>query len=68
MKSNYTFLSLAEEILSESKMPMTINDIWDSAVKKGLDKKLGSEGKTPSATLGARLYKNIQKTEGKKNL
>lgn len=66
MKQSYTFLSLAEEILSESEMPMTINDIWDSAVKKGLDKKLGSEGKTPSATLGARLYKNIQKTADKK--
>lgn len=66
MKQSYTFLSLAEEILSESEMPMTINDIWNSAVKKGLDKKLGSEGKTPSATLGARLYKNIQKTADKK--
>lgn len=65
MKQNYTFLSLAEEILSESEMPMTINDIWDSAVKKGLDKKLGSNGQTPVATLGARLYKNVKKSEDK---
>lgn len=66
MKQSYTFLSLAEEILSESEMPMTINDIWDSAVKKWLDRKLGSEGKTPVDTLRARLYTNVQESEDKK--
>ncbi len=66
MKSKYTFLSLAEEILAESDMPMTIRDIWNSAVLKCLDKKVGSEGKTPVDTLGACLYDNIHKTEDKK--
>lgn len=51
-----TFHGLAEVILKESDIPLTSNEIWEIAIKKGLDKNLGTKGKTPSATLGARLH------------
>lgn len=55
-----TFLELAELILNEEKKPLTSTEIWNIAVKKGYDKKLNSEGKTPWATLGAQIYVNAK--------
>lgn len=55
-----TFLELAELIIKEENKPLTSNEIWNIAVSKGYDKKLNSEGKTPSATLGALLYVNVK--------
>jgi len=51
-----TFLQLAELVLKEEVKPLTANEIWAIAVKKGYEKKLNSEGKTPWATLGALIY------------
>src|SRR5688572_29984455 len=51
-----TYHDLAESILRESDQPLAANEIWDLAVKKGLDNKLDGKGKTPWATLAARLY------------
>ncbi|NHK29704.1 MAG: hypothetical protein FK730_00030 [Asgard group archaeon] len=51
-----TFHELSEIILKESDKPLTANEIWEIAVDKKLDSKLDSKGKTPWATLGARLY------------
>lgn len=51
-----TFHELAELVLRDSDIPLTISEIWKIAVNKGLDAKLNSKGKTPSATLGARLH------------
>jgi len=51
-----TFLELAALILKEEAKPLTANDIWSTAVKKGYDKQLNSQGKTPGATLGALIY------------
>ena len=51
-----TFNELAEEILKLVDKPLTANEIWKLAVDQGLDEKLNSSGKTPWATLGARLY------------
>jgi hypothetical protein len=51
-----TFHGLAEEILKQVDKPLTANEIWKLAMDKGLDEKLNSSGKTPWATLGARLY------------
>lgn len=39
---------------------MTADDIWKKAIETGLDKKLGTTGKTPSATIAARLYVDIR--------
>lgn len=55
-----TFLELAELIIKEENKPLTANEIWNIAVKKECDKKLNSQGKTPSATLGALLYVNVK--------
>lgn len=35
-------------------------EIWESGVKMGLDKKLGSIGTTPWNTIAAMLYTNIK--------
>lgn len=51
-----TFHELAEEILKKVDKPLTANEIQKLAVDQGLDEKLNSSGKTPWATLGARLY------------
>lgn len=55
-----TFLELAEKILTEEKRPLTANEIWTLAVEKGYEKQLGSEGKTPWATLSAQMYVNAK--------
>lgn len=53
-----TFLELAERVLREEKKPLTAIEIWNIGTKKGYDKELNSEGKTPWATLGAQIYVN----------
>ena len=55
-----TFLELAEKVLTEEKKPMTANEIWTVGLEKKYDKLLNSEGKTPSATLGALIYVNAK--------
>ena len=60
MKSKYTFLDLCKEVLTQSNKPMTPNEIWDFAKQIGLDEKIGSTGKTPSASISARLYVDIR--------
>jgi len=55
-----TFLELAELVIKEENKPLTSNEIWNIAVKKEYDKQLNSQGKTPSATLGALLYVNVK--------
>lgn len=51
-----TFHELAEYILNQNDKPLTANEIWQLAVDQGLNEQLNSTGKTPWATLGARLY------------
>ena len=51
----YTFLNLAEEVLLAENKALSAQEIWDRAVVHGFDKKLGSQGQTPWATLNARL-------------
>ncbi|MTI31692.1 HTH domain-containing protein, partial [Xanthovirga aplysinae] len=51
-----TFLELAKEILNKEENPLSANEIWRKASEEGLVEELGSNGKTPSATLAAHLY------------
>lgn len=51
-----TYHGLAEKILQQHDKPLTANEIWKLAVDQGLNVKLNSSGKTPWATLGARMY------------
>ena len=55
-----TFTELAEKVLKEEKRPLTSNEIWTLATEKGYEKQLDSEGKTPWASLGARLYVSVK--------
>lgn len=68
-----TFHGLAEHILKQVDKPLTANEIWKLAVEQGLAEELNSTGKTPWATLGARLYvisrdnpESVFKTVGKR--
>ena len=56
----FTFLELARKILSEEKRPLTSDEIWQVAAAKHYDKLLSTKGKTPWATLGARLYVEVR--------
>lgn len=51
-----TFHGLAEKVLKQADKPLTANEIWTLAEQQDLTAKLNSRGKTPSATLAARLY------------
>ncbi|MBP9003951.1 MAG: hypothetical protein KBH78_10050 [Candidatus Hydrogenedentes bacterium] len=55
-----TFLELAEQILREEKRPLTPEEIWRIAQEKGYADQVGSRGKTPWATIEARLYVDIR--------
>lgn len=59
-----TFLQLAQKVLSENIRPMSSEEIWKYAEEKNYITDLFSLGKTPGATLGARLYVSIKEGEG----
>jgi hypothetical protein len=52
-KANRNFLTAAIEILSSTERPLTAREITAEALKRGL---LLTAGKTPEATMSARLY------------
>lgn len=54
------FLELAEQTIRKLNQPLTANEVWEKAVELGIDRELNSKGKTPWATLGARLYVDIR--------
>lgn len=55
-----SFLQLAQQVIKDTKHPLTANEIWEIAQEKGHDKELNTKGKTPWATLGARLYIDVR--------
>ncbi len=63
MEIQYTFIDLINDVFNTTKSPMSSEEIWEKAVELSLDKKLGSTGKTPWATIGARLYTNIKEQQ-----
>ncbi len=65
MTSDYTFMDMAFEALEGQRIPLTIDQLWDLAVNKGLVAKLAPNGKTPSQTLGARLYVDVKRPDSK---
>lgn len=62
-RKKYTYLNLAEEVLTASKQPLTIAQIWKNAEILDLIDKLGSVGRTPINTLQARLYLDVRDNE-----
>lgn len=59
MRRQYQFLDLIEDVLRIEKRDMTLTEIWECAVKSGLNKKLGSAGKTPVNTMNSCIRRNI---------
>ncbi|KJR43817.1 protein of unknown function DUF511 [Candidatus Magnetoovum chiemensis] len=55
-----TFIELAYKIIEEERLPLTPDEIWKSAEQKGYTNQLNSKGKTPWATLGAKLYTEVK--------
>ena len=51
-----TFLQLAERVLNEVERPLSVEEIWQTAIDSRLVEQLNSNGKTPMATLGAQLH------------
>lgn len=56
----YTFLNLAEEVLLKIGKPMTPQEIWDTAVAQAIDKKVGTQGQTPWASVHSRLIVDVR--------
>lgn len=61
MNNKYTFLDAAEEVLNILGRPESPNFLWGEIKKLGLDKKIGSNGKTPWATLNSQLLTDVNK-------
>ncbi|MBN1445058.1 MAG: winged helix-turn-helix domain-containing protein, partial [Candidatus Omnitrophica bacterium] len=53
-----SFVNVAYKVLKEKKNPLTAKEITEIGLSKGLIK---TEGKTPEATVGARIYVDIKK-------
>lgn len=60
----YSFLDLAREVLHEAARPLSPSEIWLEGENYGLSEKVGSKGKTPAQTIGARLYVDIKNNKG----
>ena len=56
----YSFLSLAKDVLEIENIPLSVDEMWETAKKLGLLEKLSSSGKTPIRTLSARIYVDIK--------
>ncbi len=54
------FYDLAKQVIQQANQPLSSNEIWEKAVELDLDKQLNTKGKTPWATLGARLYLDVR--------
>lgn len=61
--AKYTFLDLAHEVLNTQQAPLSVDEIWETAEKSGLTEKLAAKGRTPKATLGARIYVDVKRPD-----
>ena len=61
-----TYQQLIYEVLKKAHFSLSVKEIWDNACKMGLDKQLQSIGKTPIATIEARMYVNIKTNQNSK--
>lgn len=55
-----TFYELAKLVLMEERRPLSVEEIWNLAVQKGYDQKIGTKGKTPWASIGALIYVDMR--------
>ncbi|MBN1395958.1 MAG: hypothetical protein JW959_13130 [Pirellulales bacterium] len=57
---SYSFLELAHDVLIQSSIPLTHQEIWQAGEDGGLVGKINTAGKTPWRSLGARLYVDVR--------
>ncbi len=57
---SYTYLDLAYDVLKKAAHPLIYQEIWRVGTEQGLAAKLGTTGKTPWQSLGARLYVEVR--------
>ena len=55
-----TFLELARKVLKEEEIPLTVEEIWETAQKKRYDTLVATKGKTPWRTIGAQIYVDMR--------
>lgn len=60
MATKYTILDYAVDVLQEEKSPLLYQEIWQAGIGKPFAAKLNLKGKTPWATLGARLFVDVR--------
>lgn len=60
MASKYTVLDYAVDVLLQEKAPLLYQEIWQAGINKPFAAKLNLKGKTPWATLGARLFVDVR--------
>jgi uncharacterized protein len=58
--TKYTILDFAFDVLQEAKYPLLYQEIWEAGKDKAYTTKLNLKGKTPWATLGARLFVDVR--------
>jgi hypothetical protein len=51
---------MAKDVLLSATQPLSSREVWSRGVESGLVSKLQSVGKTPEATLGARMYSDTK--------
>ncbi len=55
-----TFGELAVKILKESNQPLTVEEMWEYAVANQYEVLVGTKGKTPWRTMGAKIYVDLK--------
>lgn len=55
-----TFVELTKKTLEKAEKPLSPNEIWDYAKEFGIADQFHTEGKTPWASIGARIYTDIR--------
>lgn len=56
LNKKVNFIELAKKVIKEAGKPLSAREVWSQVKAQGLEGKLKSDGKTPAATMGARLY------------
>ena len=62
-KREMTFVEIAEKTLEKAGKPLSPNEIWDLSKEFGIADQFHTEGKTPWASIGARIYTDIRDNE-----
>jgi len=58
-----TFIELAEKTLEKVQKPLSPNEIWEKANEYGISNQIQTKGKTPWASIAARIYTDIRDNE-----